>query len=58
MEEIIFEWRDKTIVTTNNTDKKIELVNITENTSSIRCFFCTENTSNSNINTLNTYQEN
>ncbi len=58
MEEIIFEWRDKTIVTTNSSDKATELIDITENTSSIRCFFGTQNLSTSEIKSLNIYQEN
>ncbi len=44
MNELIFEWRDKTIVKSisNEAEKHMELMDYIKYTSSIRCFFGTE----------------
>ncbi len=53
MDELIFEWRDQTIITTKETDKKIELMDYVESSNAIRYFFGTQKYSTSQLeNTL------
>ncbi len=53
MNELIFEWRDKTIVKSesNAIEKHMELMNYIKYSSSIRCFFGTEIKTKANKNT-------
>ncbi len=50
MEELIFEWRNKTILTNKTKDKKIELMDCIESSSAIRYFFGTQKDSTSTLN--------